>query len=273
MKGEYERQDESPVSRLPFSAKERLIVALDVDDFATAKELVEQLKDQVTTFKVGIPLFTAFGPKAVEMIQKFGGKVFLDLKFHDIPSVVAQAVREVVKLRTFMLTLHASGGPAMLQEAVTAARDEANRLSAPPPLLLAVTVLTSLDEETFKKLTSSPWPLREQVIRLAAFAWEAGMDGIVASPHELGALRAAWRRRRLVLVAAGVRPQGENPGDQKRIMTPREALENGADFIVIGRPITQAKDPAHATAKILKEMEEERGASGASTPPCPRSSL
>ncbi|MFN3476391.1 MAG: orotidine 5'-phosphate decarboxylase / HUMPS family protein, partial [Candidatus Methylomirabilales bacterium] len=125
-----------------WEAKERLIVALDVDDFAKAKELVERLKDQVTTFKVGIQLFTTFGPKAVEMIQQYGGKVFLDLKFHDIPSVVAQAVREGVRLRAFMLTLHAFGGQAMLQEAVTAAREEANRLSVEPPLLLAVTVLT-----------------------------------------------------------------------------------------------------------------------------------
>lgn len=263
MNGEHERKDESPVSGLPSPVKERLIVALDVDDFAKAKELVELLKDQVMTFKVGIQLFTAFGPKVVEMIQQYGRKVFLDLKFHDIPSVVAQAVREAVKLQAFMLTLHAFGGQAMLQEAVKAAREEANRLSVLPPLLLAVTVLTSLDEETFKDITSSPWPLREQVINLAAFARDAGMDGVVASPQELGAVRAASRRRRLVLVAAGVRPRGESRDDQRRIMTPLEALENGADFIVIGRPITQAPDPAQAAARILKEMGEERGASGA----------
>lgn len=238
------------------SFKEQLILALDGDNFAKAKELVELLKDQVTTFKVGIQLFTVYGPKVVEMIQHYGGKVFLDLKFHDIPSVVAGAVREGVRLRVFMLTLHAFGGQVMLKEAVKAAREEANRLSTKPPLLLAVTVLTSLDEEVFQELTGSPRPLREQIINLAAFARDAGMDGLVASPQELGAIRAASWRRRLILVAAGVRSRGESRDDQRRVMTPREAMENGADFIVIGRPITQAKDPAQAVVRIMKEIEK-----------------
>jgi orotidine-5'-phosphate decarboxylase len=225
-----------------------LIVALDVKDLATAAGLVEKLRPTVTLFKVGIQLFSAEGPRAVEAVQQRGGQVFLDLKFHDIPNTVAAAVREAAKMGAVMCTLHASGGRQMLQAAkeVVAQRGSSMRL-------LAVTILTSLDPHGFEEAMGSGLGLQAQVIRLASLAREVGMDGIVASTHEISPLRAALGPSMLI-VTPGVRPEWAPADDQLRVMTPREAAAAGADYLVIGRPITTAADPAAAARRVRDEL-------------------
>ena len=225
-----------------------LIVALDVKDLATAAMLVEQLRPAVTLFKVGVQLFMAEGPRAVETVQQRGGQVFLDLKLHDIPNTVAAAVREAAKMGAVMCTLHASGGRSMLQ----AAR-EAVVQSGSPMRLLAVTILTSLDPHGFEEAIGSGLGLQAQVIRLASLAREVEMDGIVASTHEIGPLRAALGPSMLI-VTPGVRPEWAPANDQLRVMTPHEAAVAGADYLVIGRPITTARDPAAAARLVLDEL-------------------
>jgi len=225
-----------------------LIVALDVKDLATAAGLVEKLRPAVTLFKVGIQLFSAEGPRAVEAVQQRGGQVFLDLKFHDIPNTVAAAVREAAKMGAVMCTLHASGGRQMLQAAkeVVAQRGSSMRL-------LAVTILTSLDPQGFEEAMGGGLGLQAQVIRLASLAREVGMDGIVASTHEIAPLRAALGPS-MVIVTPGVRPEWAPADDQLRVMTPREAAAAGADYLVIGRPITTAPDPAAAARRVRDEL-------------------
>jgi orotidine-5'-phosphate decarboxylase len=225
-----------------------LIVALDVKDLATATDLVEKLRSTVTLFKVGVQLFTAEGPRAVEAVQQRGGQVFLDLKFHDIPNTVAAAVREAAKMGAMMCTLHASGGRSMLQAAKEAVAQRGSSMR-----LLAVTILTSLDPHGFEEAMGSGQGLQAQVIRLASLARETGMDGIVASTHEIAPLRAALGPS-MAIVTPGVRPEWAPADDQLRVMTPREAAAAGADYLVIGRPITTAPDPAAAARRIRSEL-------------------
>ena len=226
-----------------------LIVALDVGDLASASALVEQLYPTVTLFKVGLQLFTAEGPLAVEVVRQRGGAVFLDLKLHDIPNTVAGAVREAAKLGATMCTLHASGGRSMLQAATAAVA-----ASGSPMRLLAVTVLTSLDSRGLEEVVGSKLDLTAQVVRLASLAQEAGLDGVVASPHEIGLLRATLGPS-MRLVIPGIRPAWAAADDQRRVMTPHDAAVAGADYLVIGRPITAATDPAKATRRILDELK------------------
>ena len=226
-----------------------LIVALDVGDLASASALVEQLYPTVTLFKVGLQLFTAEGPRAVEVVKQRGGAVFLDLKLHDIPNTVAGAVREAARLGVAMCTLHASGGRSMLQAATAAVA-----ASGSPMRLLAVTVLTSLDSRGLEEVVGSKLDLTAQVVRLASLAQEAGLDGVVASPHEIGLLRATLGPS-LCLVIPGIRPAWAAADDQRRVMTPHDAAVAGADYLVIGRPITAATDPAKATRRILDELK------------------
>lgn len=235
---------------------ERLIVALDVEGLPRARELVGLLKDRVRTFKVGSRLFTREGPNVVEMIRRQSGRVFLDLKFHDIPSVVAEAAREAVNIGAFMLTLHALGGRKMLQEAMEAANEEALRRSLEKPILLGVTVLSSFDETSLRETLSTPLSLQEQVLALMRLVKESGLDGVVVSPQEVAPIRAIVGKS-LMVVAAGVRPLGSRRDDQKRALTPKEAVEKGADFIVVGRPIIQAPDPLAATERILAEIGQD----------------
>jgi orotidine-5'-phosphate decarboxylase len=225
-----------------------LIVALDVKDVAAASELVKRLHPPISLFKVGVQLFTAEGPRAVEVVQKGGGQVFLDLKLHDIPNTVASAVAEAARMGAVMCTLHASGGRSMLR----AAR-EAVVHSRSPMKLLAVTILTSLDPHGFEEAIGSGLGLQAQVIRLASLAREVGMDGIIASTHEIAPLRAALGPSMLI-VTPGVRPEWAPRDDQLRVMTPREAATAGADYLVIGRPITKASDPGGAARQILAEL-------------------
>ncbi len=229
-----------------------LLVALDTPDLGRAGELADALADVVGGVKLGLEFFAANGPAGVAEITGRGLALFLDLKFHDIPNTVAGAVRAVLDLKPAMLTVHASGGPAMLR----AAADAALEGGAGRPLVLGITVLTSLAEEDLEKV-GQRGPVAEQVLRLAALSTFSHLDGAVCSPHEIRALREA-RGPGYHLVVPGIRPAGSDTGDQKRVMTPAEARAAGADYLVVGRPITEADDPVAAARAILDEIEEAR---------------
>ena len=228
------------------NARERLIVALDVPQADEARSLVERLQGKVGLFKVGSQAFTAAGPELVRGIVSRGERVFLDLKFHDIPNTVAGAVASASQLGVSLLTVHGLGGRAMLEAAVGA-------LPAMGTRLLAITVLTSHDEDTLGEVGVAGG-VSDSVRRLARLAKDAGADGVVASPHEVALIREACGRDFLV-VTPGIRPAGAAAGDQARAATPAAALTAGADYLVVGRPITAAADPAAAADRIVREME------------------
>jgi orotidine-5'-phosphate decarboxylase len=229
------------------SARDRLIVALDVPNAAEAQRIVTALGESVSTYKVGKQLFTAAGPAAVRELIGSGRAVFLDLKFHDIPSTVAAAVRAASELGVAMLTVHASGGSKMLKAAM-----EAAAAAKRPPLVLAVTVLTSFGDADLKEIGVAAQTL-EQALRLASLAQKAGCGGVVASAQEAQAIRRALGAD-FRIVTPGVRPAGGPKNDQARVATPAEAIAAGADYILVGRPITGAKDPAAAARAILEEI-------------------
>ena len=227
-------------------ARETLIVALDFPAAAEALELVDRLEGLVQWFKIGLELYLAEGNNVIEQVRSRGYSIFLDLKLHDIPNTVAGAVRSAAKTGASMLTVHASGGPAMLAASQEAAADSSTSLK-----LLGVTVLTSVDQAQLSAVGISSSPA-EQVNRLAAMAYEAGIRGFVASAEEVSSLRTAHQDATLVI--PGIRPGGTGVGDQKRIATPASAIAAGADYLVIGRPITQAPAPAAAAQAILDEI-------------------
>jgi orotidine-5'-phosphate decarboxylase len=229
------------------SARNRLIVALDVPDAASAFALVDRLDGHCRWFKVGLELFVAAGPQIVEKLAARGYSVFLDLKFHDIPNTVAGAVRSAAALGAKLLNVHALGGPAMLAAAREALAGVAN-----PPQLLAVTILTSMDRQQLGAIGIDREPAA-QVESLARMGLEAGIRGFVCSSEEVERLRAIGGPE-AVLVVPGIRPAGAGVGDQRRIATPADALRRGASYLVVGRPITQAADPAAAAEAVLKEM-------------------
>lgn len=229
-------------------ARDRVLVALDVETLPQATALLDRLRGVVTGVKIGSQLFTVAGPAAVEAARKRDFRVFLDLKYHDIPNTVAGAVRAATGLGVFMLNVHAAGGSAVMQAAATAAAAAASALGVPRPVCLGVTVLTSLDRRTLVEVgvTAS---VEAQVLRLAELARDAGLDGCVASAHEVRFLRLALGPR-WVIVTPGIRP-AERGDDQRRTATPAAALAAGADYLVVGRPITAAPDPGAAAAAIL----------------------
>ncbi|HWN01589.1 MAG TPA: orotidine-5'-phosphate decarboxylase [Candidatus Dormibacteraeota bacterium] len=237
----------------PTHAKDRLIVALDVETLADAERMVDRLEGLATRFKIGSQLFTAAGPGAVETIQKRGTEVFLDLKFHDIPNTVAGAAREATRMGVLMFNVHASGGRAMMTAAAEGAATAARELGGRRPIVLAVTVLTSLDRAALGRELGVADSVEGHVLHLAALAAAAGLDGCVASPNEIGALRTS-RGAGWVIVTPGVRPAGSAVGDQSRIATPGAAAAAGAHYLVVGRPITAAPDPARAAEAVLREM-------------------
>ena len=226
------------------NAADKIIVALDVATKEKALEVVDQLRDQISFFKIGLQLYTAEGPEIVRAVLSTGARVWLDIKLHDIPNTVARAVESANSLGVHMLTIHLSGGSEMVR-AATAAR--ANDM-----LLLGVTVLTSATPETLREIGITD-RVDDQVLRLARLGVEAGIDGVVASPHEIKKLRAKFASR-IKIVVQGIRPTWAEPGDQKRFTTPRQAIEAGADYIGIGRPITAHPRPREAVAKILQEL-------------------
>ena len=224
--------------------QEIIIVALDVPTKEKALALVKQLRDQISFFKIGLQLYTAEGPEIVRAVLATGAKVWLDIKLHDIPNTVGRAVESASRLGVHMLTIHLSGGGEMMRAAIAA---RANDM-----LLLGVTVLTSATEQTLREV-GIPGTVEDQVLRLAKLGVEAGIDGVVASPHEIRKLRAEFGNK-IKIAVQGIRPTWAAPGDQKRFMTPRMALEAGADYIGIGRPITAHQQPSEAVAKILQEL-------------------
>ena len=228
-------------------ARAAIIAALDTQDPARAEALAEALSPHVACLKLGLEFFVAQGPAAVARIARHR-PLFLDLKFHDIPNTVAGAVRAACALRPAMLTIHAAGGPAM----VAAARAAAEEFGQARPAILAVTVLTSMDAATLSATGVSGAP-SQQVLRLARMALENGADGLVCSPQEVSPIRAAHGPSPL-LVVPGIRPTGTAAGDQSRIATPEDAADAGADWLVIGRPITAAPDPAAAAATIAEAL-------------------
>jgi orotidine-5'-phosphate decarboxylase len=231
-----------------------IIVALDVPTVEAALKLVEQLTPVSGGFKVGSELFTHAGPDMVRRIRGLGASVFLDLKFHDIPNTVAKAVAAAVQLDVQMLTVHASGGMEMLKAAEQAAQQTAGQLDRAAPLVLGVTVLTSLDGSLLSQVGVNP-DVSLQVRRLANLAHQAGLRGLVCSPREVAELRQMLPAS-MQLVIPGIRSQSAPPDDQKRTLTPREAVALGANWLVIGRPICAAKDPRAAAEQILKEIAE-----------------
>jgi orotidine-5'-phosphate decarboxylase len=234
------------------TAADRLLVALDVDALDDAAALLDRLHGVVTGCKIGSQLFTAAGPAAVELARKREFRVFLDLKYHDIPNTVAGAVREATRLGVFMLNVHASGGVAMMRAAAESARKAAGERRVPRPLVIAVTVLTSLDRRALETEVGVVASVERHVVDLADRAHEAGLDGCVASPQETRPLRRAMGPR-WVIVTPGIRPVSADD-DQARVATPSAALADGADYLVVGRPITQAPDPAAAARAILADL-------------------
>ena len=237
----------------PASPADRVLVALDVETLGEAERLLDRLAGTLTGCKIGSQLFTAAGPRAVEAARTRGFSVFLDLKYHDIPNTVAGAVREATRLGVAMLDVHASGGVAMMRAAAEAAAAAAAGFGVPRPVCLGVTVLTSLDRAALQREVGVPAAVAAHVLHLAERARQAGLDGCVASPREVRPLRLALGRA-WVIVAPGIRPGGVETDDQVRVATPRAALAAGADYLVVGRPITGAADPAAAAAALVREL-------------------
>lgn len=232
--------------------KDRIIFALDVEHFSEAQRWVNLLKDRVGLFKVGKQLFTHSGPKVIDMIRQKGQKVFLDLKFHDIPNTVARAGEEATKLEVTMFNLHALGGSEMMRKTVEASKTAAKGLGFPPPMILAVTILTSMDEGMLKEV-GIQGPIREEVAKLAVLAKQAGIDGVVASPQETPIIRERCGETFLI-VTPGIRLPSDKKDDQKRTLSPREAVAAGASYLVVGRPIKEAKDPLEAVEHIVEDI-------------------
>jgi orotidine-5'-phosphate decarboxylase len=238
-------------------AQKRLIFALDVDSLEEAQNWVVRLQGRVGMFKVGKQLFTRCGPEVVHMVRGSGAEVFLDLKYHDIPNTVAMAGLEALKFGVRIFNVHALGGAEMMAKLVSEVDAVCPRGNPERPLLIAVTILTSSNDETLKAIGIDR-PVSEMVPRLARLAKDAGMDGVVASPKEVGLIREACGEDFLI-VTPGVRPTFASQDDQKRVTTPADAIQAGADYLVIGRPISAAADPAEAAEKIVAEIQSALG--------------
>ncbi len=244
-------------------AREKLIVALDVETAGEARRLLAALRGLAGMFKIGSQLFTAAGPSIVREIVAMGERVFLDLKFHDIPNTVAGACVEATRLGVSLFNAHALGGSEMMRRAAAATRETAAREGLPRPRLIAVTILTSAEAATLVEVGLMEKP-GDLVFRLARLADECGLDGVVASPREVARLRAAIPRADFLLVTPGVRPTDAAHDDQRRVMTPAEAVSAGASYLVVGRAITAAPDPARSAQAIIAEMERAESESGRS---------
>jgi len=238
-------------------ARDRLIVALDVPTEDEALSLVVQLREHVGLFKIGLELLSSAGVGVVRKVSELGGAVFLDGKFHDIPNTVAGASRAATRLAVRMFNVHAMGGIDMMRAALKAADSEASAHGGRRPLVLGVTILTSIDQESMNRQLRIPGDIETQVVHLAKLAGEAGLDGVIASPVEIEAIRRCVPRERLI-VTPGVRPRWAAAQDQKRIMTPREAILRGASYLVLGRPITAPPpdigSPVDAAKRVLEEI-------------------
>lgn len=231
------------------------IVALDVTDLDSAVSIVNILGGSISWYKIGSVLFTKEGPSAVEAIKKLGKNIFLDLKFYDIPNTVAGTVKQCVRLGVDMLTVHASGGKNMIERAVETSKEYAEKEGGNPPKIIAVTVLTSFDENDLKDDFGLNAPLEDITKKLVSVVMQAGADGIVASPNELKMLRKIFGED-LTIITPGVRPVWSQKSDQKRVMAPAQAKKDGSDFLVIGRPIIASTNPKESAEKILDEIRK-----------------
>lgn len=245
---------EMAAREMKLPASDRLIVALDVETPREALELYAALKDYAGMFKIGSQLFTAAGPAFVRELVDSGARIFLDLKFHDIPNTVARAGVEAARLGVSIFNVHAMGGSEMMRRTVEEVHEAAARENFTTPSIIAVTALTSADSSALLEVGLSS-DVAQQVERLARLAAECGMDGVVASPHEVSLVRLAAGRKDFLVVTPGVRPAGVGHGDQKRVMTPGEAIRAGASYLVVGRAILEAPDMTRAAEQIIKEIE------------------
>lgn len=237
-------------------SKEKIIVALDISTVDEAREIVAELKNSVGAFKIGLQLFTAFGSSFVRELVEQDIKVFLDLKFHDIPNTVAKASVEVAKLGVWMFNVHAIGGGEMLLKTVEDVRETCDKNNLAQPKIIGVTVLTSSNDETLREvgiMDETP----TQVLNLAKLVAKYGLDGVVASPNEVSLIRKNINNEKFIIVTPGIRPFFATKDDQKRVMSPKEAVIAGSDYLVIGRPILQSVNLKNAVEEILKEIENE----------------
>ena len=237
------------------NAKDKLIVALDVDQADRALELFDSLRDYVGVFKIGTQLFTAAGPDIVRQIVARGGRIFLDLKYHDIPNTVAAAGVEATRLGVSIFNIHASGGSEMMKRTADAVAETAAREGLTKPTVIGVTVLTSVDQETLRQIGIEDEP-QSVVKRLALLAHTSGLDGVVASAHEIKIIREAVPRSGFVIVTPGMRSAADSSDDQRRVMTVGQAISAGADYVVVGRPILNAESPAKAARAFLHEIND-----------------
>jgi len=235
-------------------SKDKIIVALDVATAAEARRIITELRGEVGAFKIGLQLFTSEGASFVRETVDAGIKLFLDVKFHDIPNTVAKASIEVARLGVWMFNIHTLGGAEMMQKTVEAVREVCDEENLRQPKIIGVTVLTSANREALREVGIEK-EMSEQVLNLARLAANCGLDGVVASPHEVEAIRAGIDKKDFLIVTPGIRPGFATNDDQKRVMTAKEAIATGADYLVIGRPITQAENRIEAVRKIVGEVE------------------
>jgi orotidine-5'-phosphate decarboxylase len=235
------------------TAKERLIVAMDLSTLESVNNAVVKIGDAVSYYKIGMESFYSLGEAALDLMAANNKKVFLDLKLHDIPNTVARSVKTLCRFSPAMTTIHAAGGPSMLRAAVEAAAESSSQLGLPRPKLLGITVLTSINDVEWAAVGHTQ-SIRDSVLRLAQLCRQTGMDGVVASPQEAAAIRQCCGPDFLI-VTPGIRPLYGDKGDQSRTATPADALRDGADYLVVGRPVLAAADPRMAAIEIVKEME------------------
>jgi orotidine-5'-phosphate decarboxylase len=235
-------------------AKDKLIVALDTSDLDTARKLIDELREHTGMFKIGLELSTNSGTEIFKMIEEEEIKVFFDGKFMDIPNTVAGAARNITRQKISMFNIHATGGLEMMKAAVSARDEVAAKLTIEKPILIAVTILTSISESMLKDELSVSVSVSDQVRKLAKLTKQAGLDGVVASARESKLIREAVGEDFLI-VTPGIRPAWASTDDQSRIVSPKDAIKNGSDYLVVGRPITTAKDKAEAARKVVEEME------------------
>lgn len=231
----------------------RIIVALDVPTAEIAREIIDELKTEVAAFKVGLQLFTAAGASFVREIVERDIKIFLDVKFHDIPNTVAKAAVEVARLGVWMFNVHALGGGEMMKRTVEEVREASEKEKLRQPKIIGVTILTSSNEETLKEIGIEE-KIDLQVLRLAQLTAKYGLDGVVASPHETKAIRQQIENRDFLIVTPGIRLNSATNDDQKRVTSPKDAVSGGADYLVIGRPILQAENKVQIVRQILEEI-------------------
>jgi orotidine-5'-phosphate decarboxylase len=242
------------IASKPIAPKNRILCALDTVDINAAASLARELAPHVGGVKLGLEFFGANGPEGFKKVAKAGMPIFLDLKLYDIPNTVAKAIKSLMPLTPIIMTIHTSGGPEMMIRAANAATETAQELGCARPIIVGVTILTSMDESNLSDIGYGR-DMSAQVLKLAKLAKDSGLDGVVCSPLEIKMIKEACGED-FILVVPGIRPAGSDAGDQKRIMTPAEAIKQGADYLVIGRPITQADDPVKAAQAIAESLTE-----------------